>query len=265
MTQAPILIDQDGPVVVITLNRPDALNAMSQALISDLSDAIRNLGQDDTVRAIILTGVGRAFSCGLDLKELSDKPGAIADLNWHGDDSLAGVMRACPHPIISAVNGFAITGGLELAMLADFIIAAPEAKFGDTHARVAITPAWGLTQVLPRLIGVNRARQMSLTGEFVDAETACAWGLVNEVTPPGQLMDRARAIASQIAETDRATMGKIRTLITQSSEQGLAASLALEIEVFDEHIQQVTPGGVANSRKEVTQRGQAIAGQKKAD
>ena len=215
MTETPILLCRNGAVAEITLNRPEALNAMSHALVSALTQTIRNLSADTDLRAIILTGTGRAFCCGLDLKELAT-PGATQAFDWHGAGSLAATLRACPHPVISAVNGYAITGGLELALLGDFLIADPAAQFADTHARVGITPSWGLTQVLPRLIGINRARQMSLTGEFIDARTACGWGLVNEVVAEGALMPRARALATQIAETDRSTLGKIRALIAPS-------------------------------------------------
>jgi enoyl-CoA hydratase len=261
MTDAPVLTHRNGAVAEITLNRPEALNAMSQALVASLTQVVRDLSAAPQVRAIILTGAGRAFCCGLDLKELATKPGALSAFDWHGSGSLASVIRACPHPIISAVNGFAITGGLELALLGDFLIADPKAQFADTHARVGITPSWGLTQTLPRLIGTNRARQMSLTGEFVDAETACNWGLVNEVTPEGQLMDRARALAVQISETDRSTMGKIRGLIGLSDQISLEDALTREAEVFDAHIAQVSPTVVGENRKVVTARGRAVAGQ----
>ena len=259
MTEAPILIRRDGALAQITLNRPDVLNAMSRNLVDTLTGAIRDMAADETLRAIILTGAGRAFCCGLDLKEMSEKPGAMANFVWHGPGSLAAVMRSCPHPMISAVNGFAITGGLELALLGDFLIAAPQAQFADTHARVGITPSWGLTQILPRLIGINRARRMSLTGCFIDAPTACGWGLVNEVVSDGQLLERAWDLARQIAETDRSTMIKIRALINDGAEMTLPDALALEAGVFDAHIAKVSAGDVAKARDRVTARGQAIA------
>lgn len=265
MTDSPILTHRLGAVVELTLNRPGALNAMSRRLVSDLAQAIQDVSRDDTVRAIVLTGAGRAFCCGLDLKELSEDIGAIGKFDWHGPNSLLSVARACPHPIISAVNGFAITGGLELALLGDFLIASDTAKFADTHARMGITPSWGLTQVLPRLIGVNRARQMSLTGGFVDANTALQWGLVNEVVPANQLLERAHALAEQIAETDRPTMGKIRDLIAQSAELPLGAGLDRESEVFDAHIAQVSPEDVATRRAQVTERGRRMTASHKPE
>lgn len=257
MTQAPILVDRDGSVAEITLNRPEALNAMSRAMVAALTQTIGDLSGDASLRAIVLTGAGRAFCCGLDLKEMAE-PGATGAFDWHGPGSLFDVAGACPHPIISAVNGYAITGGLELALLGDFLIADPAAQFADTHARVGITPSWGLTQVLPRLIGLNRARQMSLTGAFVDAQTAYEWGLVNEVAAKGKLRARAHELASQIAETDRSTLGKIRALIGQSVELPLQEAMAAEARVFDAHIAGVTPEDVARGRRAVTQRGRKL-------
>lgn len=260
MTDTLVLVKRDDQVAEITLNRPDALNALSAGLVDALKDAFRDLSADDTVRAIILTGAGRAFSCGVDLKEISQSTDAIQKFDWHGENSLYDVVQACPHPVISAVNGYAITGGLELALLADFIIASESAVFADTHARVGITPSWGMTQILPRLIGINRARQMSLTGEFVDANKASDWGLANEVVPSDQLMDRARALARQICETDRSTMTKIRDLIADSAELPLSASMSRETAVFDDHIATVSSADVDKGRTRVTERGRKLAG-----
>lgn len=260
MTKNPLLINRNGPVAELCLNRPDVLNALSGALVAQLCQAFRDLSEDDTVRAVILTGTGRAFSCGVDLKEVSQDKNAVQSFDWHGGGSLFSVVHSCPHPVIAAVNGYAITGGLELALMADFIVASESAVFADTHARVGITPSWGMTQVLPRLIGINRARQMSLTGEFVDAKKAYDWGLVNEVVPAGDLITRAYHLAEQISETDRSTMTRIRGLIAQSAELPLSESLAREVAVFDQHIATVSAADLAESRARVTQRGRRMAG-----
>ena len=259
MAYKHLIVGTEGPVATVTLNRADALNALSVALEAELCAVFRDLSDQPHVRAIVLTGTGRAFSVGVDLKELSSDPGALTDRNWHGPDSLASVMRACPHPIISAVNGFAVTGGLELALLGDFLIGSERAQFADTHARVGITPAWGLTQTLPRLIGINRARQMSLTGAYVGAQQALAWGLLNEVTSPDELVPRAVAIAAEIAETDRTTMTRIRALIAASAETTLADGCAQELRTFDVHMPGVTMGQVATNRAKVQARGRRVA------
>ncbi|MEM7268961.1 MAG: enoyl-CoA hydratase [Pseudomonadota bacterium] len=260
MAYEHLILERDGPVATVTLNRPHQLNALSTALENEMRDAFRALSAEKDLRAIILTGSGRAFSAGVDLAELSSTPADELDRIWHGPDSFAGIARACPHPVIAAVNGFAVTGGLEVALLADFLIASEDAKFADTHARVGITPSWGLTQVLPLLIGRNRAKQMSLTGAFVGAAQALDWGLVNEVVPADQLMPRARELAAEIAETDRTAMTRIRGLIDRHPEVGLTDAYAEELVVFDQHMAGVTADQIGANRAKVQARGKRIAG-----
>lgn len=253
-----LLLHRDGPVVTVTMNRPKQLNALSLALEGELRDCFRALADDDSLRAIVLTGAGRAFCAGVDLKELSTDPSAKDHRIWHGPDSFGGIMRACPHPIICAVNGFAVTGGLEIALLGDFIIAAKEAQFADTHARVGITPAWGMTQALPRLIGINRARQMSLTGEYVGADKAFDWGLANEVVPRQHCVLRAVELAKEIAETDLISMTKIRGLIEESAELPMQAALDREVAVFDGHMGGVSQSDIGANREKVQARGSRL-------
>jgi enoyl-CoA hydratase/carnithine racemase len=262
MAQAPIIIRRSGDVVEIVLNRPKALNALSRALIASLKAAIGAASDDPGLRAIILTGAGRAFCAGIDLKELSRSRDALPTLGGADDEpGLAQILRQCPHPIIAAVNGFAITGGLELALMADFILAAQSARFADTHARVGVVPGWGMTQILPRLIGPNRARQLSLTGDFITADTARDWGLVNEVLSDDALMPRARELAGAIAATDRSTMTRLRDLIALSDELPLAEGLAQELAAFTAHCAGVSPKDMARNSANVTARGPATAGQ----
>lgn len=249
---------RDGPVVTVTMNRPEQLNALSLALEDELRRCFRALSADDSLRAIVLTGAGRAFSAGVDLKELAADPAAKSQRIWHGPDSLSGIMRACPHAIITAVNGFAITGGLELALLGDIVLASDQAQFADTHARVGITPAWGLTQVLPRLIGVNRAKQMSLTGEYVRADKAAAWGLVNETTPAGHLMTRALELAKDASDVDPVAAARIKGLIEESAEMTYSEGLAREIEVFDDHMPAVRQDDIGANRERVQARARRI-------
>lgn len=249
-----------GKVALVTLNRPDALNALSLSLEAAIGDTLRTLFDDPAVRAIIITGAGRAFSVGVDLKELGSGTG-MANRTWHGPDCLAAIMRASPVPIIAAVNGYAVTGGLELAMNCDFIIAGASARFADTHARVGITPSWGLSQLLPRRIGEARALQMSLTGAFLDSATATDWGLANEAVADESLLTRAHAIAAEIGETDRIAMDRIRGLMKAGSGHPLDTSLAMEVEVFDIHIATVTPEAVEKTRTGVQARGKRIAGE----
>lgn len=246
-----LLAERDGPVLILTMNRPEALNALSLALEGALCEAFGKVDPD--VRAIVLTGAGRAFSAGVDLKEL-EEVGTEAR-GWLGPQSLAEKIRACSVPVIAAVQGFAITGGLELALMADFIIADETARFADTHARVGITPSWGMTQDLPRRIGVARALQMSLTSGFIDAARAEAWGLANEVVPAGRARARAVELAHEIASAHAPTLAKIRRL--ESAGMTLSEGRAMEAEVFREHIRSLTTEAVAERRATVQARGRA--------
>ncbi|MEM7545829.1 MAG: enoyl-CoA hydratase [Pseudomonadota bacterium] len=253
--------ERRGAVAIMTLNRSEAMNALSIRLETALRETLDNLLADNRLRAIVLTGAGRAFCAGVDLKELGTDAGKAGRV-WHGRDCLAAIMRGAPKPLIAAVNGHAITGGLELALNCDFIIAAETAKFADTHARVGITPSWGLSQILPRRIGTARALQMSLTGTFVDAATAAAWGLANEVVASDALLPRAIAIGEEMAETDPGAMGRIRQLMQDGTALPLPEALAMEAAVFDEHMAIVTPASVEARRGAIQARGQRLSGAK---
>ena len=158
MTDSVLRIERDGPVATVTLNRPDQLNALSAALRLALGTAFRELQDDREIRAVVLTGAGRAFCAGMDLTELSGGgPDATGlDTSVVGQAEMAEGIAGFEGPIIAAVNGHAITGGFELALACDLILAGENAKFADTHARVGILPGWGLSQKLPRLIGMAR-------------------------------------------------------------------------------------------------------------
>lgn len=252
-------IKREGAVAEVTLNRPEVLNALNRTLRAALVEAFTALSEDDNLRAIILTGAGRAFCAGVDLKELSADASGVDALSGPG---LLEVMRVCPHPVIAAVNGHAVTGGLELALMCDFMIASQGAVFADTHARVGLNPGWGMSQILPRLIGPNRARQMSLTGNYIDAQVACDWGLVNEIVPAGSLMPRARELAQAMAETDARTMRSMRALIGASQEMGLSDGLAQEAEGFAARLAVATASEIGGNVGKVAARGRAQAQKK---
>jgi enoyl-CoA hydratase len=204
--------ERHGPVAVLLIDRPEARNALTGAMIRALADGLRELDADPEVRAIVLSGRDPAFCAGLDLTDLSGTFDDLASVRPEGGSGRQGLMPRTGTPVIGAVNGPAVTGGLELALGCDFLIASERATFADTHARVGIMPAGGMTIRLPELIGINRARQMSLTGNFVDADTACRWGLVNEVVPHTTLMGRARELAAAIAEIDPDAIAEIRAM-----------------------------------------------------
>ncbi len=202
MTVPNLLIDRlSSGVVTLTLNRPAAMNALSKQLRRELTATFDALATDGTTRVVILTGAGKAFCAGLDLKELGASPGGKAEVASSEPRSLLEAMGDFKGPIIGAINGAAVTGGFELALACDLMIASSNARFADTHARVGLMPGWGLSQKLSRLIGIVRAKEMSFTGNFIDAETANAWGLVNRVVAPGDLLPTARKLAADMVTT----------------------------------------------------------------
>jgi enoyl-CoA hydratase len=214
---------------VLTLNRPAALNALSRALMAELSDRIDALQADPAVRVLILTGAGKAFCAGLDLKELGS---GQADLGG-GENSVTPrdpvvALQRFTGPVIGAINGAAVTGGFELALACDVLLASPLARFADTHARVGIAPGWGLSQRLSRAIGAYRAREVSLTGNWVSAEQAAAWGFVNRVVPAEGLLDAARQLAGDMLSCVPAMLVRYKAVINDGFALALGEGMQLE-------------------------------------
>lgn len=255
--------DDERGIAIITLDRPESLNALSVELRCLASDAVAELNADPNIGAVVLTGTGRAFSAGVDLREIGGKAPQpeperreVDGVDMRGDD-LVGAMTAAGVPIIGAVNGMAITGGFELALGCDIILASDRARFADTHARLGIMPGWGMTVRLPRLIGYSRAKELSLSSNFLDAETAERWGLVNRVIPHEDLLDAATTLAAEIATSDKATVRALNR--TYDAVAGLADSegLALEKAMGREHMRSVTPADIAARRSAVQERGRS--------
>lgn len=221
-TENDILIDRRGAVAVVTLNRPQAMNALSRGLRVALAHRIDALDADPEIRAIVLTGAGdRAFSAGLDLKELGRDPDALGSTgDKRPEDDPLRAIEACRHPVIGAVNGVAVTGGFELALGCDILLASPNARFADTHVRVGVLPGWGLSQKLARIIGPSRAKELSFTGRFIDAAQAAEWGLVSRIVPQDSLLDEAVALAEETAQADPAFLQNLKRLI----DDGLAGT-----------------------------------------
>jgi enoyl-CoA hydratase len=203
-------VEISGNVGTITLNRPEERNALSGEVTRLLDEAIVDLDRREEVGAIILTGADPAFCAGFDLRSLSAELHSVAEQQDTSTRAHVGLMPAHDTPIIGAINGAAVTGGLELAMSCDFLIASDRARFADTHARVGVVPGGGMSIRLPQLIGIDRARRMSFTGDFIDAQTACDWGLVVEVVPHEGLMERARQVASSIASLPSENVHEVR-------------------------------------------------------
>jgi len=205
-------VDTADGVGTITLNRPEARNALSGEMTELLDDAIVALDAEADVGAIILTGADPAFCAGFDLNALSSEPRAEQQERQQSPVKHLGLMPDHQTPVIGAINGAAVTGGLELALCCDFMVASDRARFADTHARVGAMPGGGMTIRLPQLIGVDRARRMSFTGDFITAQTAYDWGLVVEVVPHARLMDRAREMAASMAAIPAHNVREVRRM-----------------------------------------------------
>jgi enoyl-CoA hydratase len=217
-----ILYDVSDRIATITFNRPEARNALSSEVLRLLPELMLKADADPDVDVLILTGTDPAFCAGLDLKELGDTAGNLGGTGADGSANSSGVRGPFPKvskPLIGAVNGVAITGGFELALNCDFLIASENAKFGDTHSRVGIMPGWGLTVLLPQAIGVRRAREMSFTGNFMLADEALAFGLVNHVVPHEQLMPFTRQIALDIIGNEQDGVRQIRSTYASHAQE----------------------------------------------
>jgi enoyl-CoA hydratase len=227
VTDDALVIRTDrGAVRVLTLNRPAARNALNRDLIRSLYAACKSADADDAVRAVVLTGTDPAFCAGIDLKEAA-RDGLKYFAEFKSDSCIRAVaeMRT---PTLGAINGATFTGGLELALGCDFLIASERAVFADTHARVGILPGGGMTARLPQVVGAAMARRMSMTGEVVDAARAERIGLVTEVVDHDRLLDRAVELASQIAEVGKPTMLGLKEIYVTGAAAVVGPALAAE-------------------------------------
>lgn len=228
MTSLVQVADVDH-VRLLTMNRPEARNALSRDLIRALYASLSDADDDASVHAVVLTGADPAFCAGVDLKEAA-REGAEYFAEFQSQSCITRVaeMRT---PIIGAVNGAVFTGGLEMALGCDFLIASHRAVFADTHARVGILPGGGMTARLPQVVGAAMARRLSMTGEVVDAERAERIGLVTEVVPHERLLERAIELAAQIAEVPATTMAGLKEIYTRGADAVISPALAAEQDI----------------------------------
>ncbi|MEW6301175.1 MAG: enoyl-CoA hydratase [Thermodesulfobacteriota bacterium] len=258
MSQPVLLVDKSEGIVTVTLNRPEAMNALSRELRAALVRAFHDLRDDPAAGVVILTGAGRAFCAGLDLKELSQDNTVFGEQESPlGAGDIVRVMATFDRPIIGAVNGYAITGGFELALACDILIASSAARFADTHARVGVMPGWGLSQKLSRVIGIYRAKELSLTGNYLSAEQAAAWGLVNRVVAPEDLLPTCRALAADILSCEPDIVRSLKRVIDDGFATTLAEGLAIEAQAWRANASRATPEAIAKRRAAVQQRGRA--------
>ncbi|MCL4104083.1 UNVERIFIED_CONTAM: hypothetical protein GTU68_034945 [Idotea baltica] len=236
------------------------MNALSRQLRSDFVTAFDDCSADPGIRVIILTGNGRAFCAGFDLKELAST--AEQDVSQEADNVVARAMEGFDGPIIGAVNGHAITGGFEMALACDILIASEEARFADTHARVGILPGWGLSQKLPRLIGLSRAKEISFTGVPLFASQAYEWGLVNHVVAHDQLLPRAIEMAENMCACVPHVLQQYKPLIDEGYSMPYADALLWEEERAIESAKHASAAMIAGRREQVLERGRSEKNEK---
>ncbi|MEW6471705.1 MAG: enoyl-CoA hydratase [Actinomycetota bacterium] len=249
----PVLLTAtaDG-VRTLTLNRPAARNALSSELLERLVEVLHAAEDDGDVLAVVLTGTDPAFCAGLDLREAGTS-GLPSSGVVDPKESVWWVLYGMNTPVIGAINGPAITGGLELALQCTFLVASERAVFGDTHARVGVHPGGGLSGLLPQAVGLRKAREMSLTGNFIDAAEAHRLGLVNHVVPHDELLPTALRLAGDIAAGDPRTVAALHATYRDVAERPLADGLELERRRFQEW--RYDPGEIEARRAAIAQRG----------
>jgi len=246
----------DG-VAVMTMNRPEAMNALSIGLRNEMMSAFARLDEDEDVRVVVLTGAGdRAFSAGVDLREMGADTSSSTEDNLKKAD-LVPAMDAFSKPIIGAINGVAVTGGLEIVLACDILLASENARFADTHARVGLMPTWGLSQKLQRIVGTSRAKEISFTGNFFSAQEALDWGLINYVVALEALMDKAMSIANDIASCIPETVRGYKELMNFGYGQNLSTARKYEYDLSMSHNGNVTAADIEARREAVIKRGKA--------
>jgi enoyl-CoA hydratase len=243
-----LLIDTTDRVRTLTLNRPQSRNALSTALRTAFYGALREAEVDDDVDVVILTGADPVFCAGLDLKELGDTT-VLPDISpkWPN----------MTKPVIGAINGAAVTGGLELALYCDILIASENARFADTHARVGLLPTWGLSVRLPQKVGIGLARRMSLTGDYLSANDALRAGLVTEVVAHDDLLPTARTVAASIVGNNQKAVRALLDSYHRIDEQQTNAGLWIEAQSATQWMRVATGDDIAANRAAVLERGRA--------
>jgi len=223
-----IILQKEGEIAILTFNRPEALNALNNQTRSEFREAINEIREDDTVKVVILTGAGRAFIAGSDLKELRD----TTPLQAHNIIRLGEIIESLEKPVIAAVNGFALGGGCEIVMACDIVIASEKAKFGQPELSVGVIPGGGGTQRLQRIVGVHKAKELIFTGDIIDAKEAERIGLVNRVVPTEKLNTAAKEMAEKIAKKSSAAVKLAKDAINRGMRTDLGAGLAYERELY---------------------------------
>jgi len=258
MSEPVVLVSKAGGIATVTLNRPEKLNALNRELRAEFCRTMQELRADKEAGAVIITGAGRAFCAGLDLRELGSS--GIRD---EGNATFITVIEDMEVPVIAAVNGFAVTGGFELALACDMIIAAEEAQFADTHARVGVMPGGGMSARLPRAIGIRKAKELSLTGNYLGAREAERMGLVNRVVPRDQVLAAAQELAAQILGANQGIVRQMKRLYDLTTRASLHDGLRIEQDFFRAFNSGASVREFEQRRESVMERGRSQASTKR--
>ena len=231
MAYETILVEQKNGVSTITMNRPVVLNAITTTMLTELKQAVDEAGTASDIGVVVLTGMGRAFSAGVDLKALGKLPldnGAIGPILDDPARALIRSIQTLPKVVIAKVNGFCFTGALELALACDLMVVAEEAKLGDTHAKWGLRPTWGMSARLPQAVGFRKARELSFTADTFTGRDAAAWGIANRAVPSAELDTTVQTLVDKILANSRDSLAAYKVLYNQGSGKTVSEAVAFE-------------------------------------
>ena len=231
MSFTTVLTSHHNGVATLTLHRPEALNAITTTMLAELKHALEDAAKDETVGVVVLTGTGRAFSAGVDLKALGTRSlekGGIGPILDDPAQTVIATIQTIPKVVIAKVNGYCFTGALEIALACDLMIVAEEAKFGDTHAKWGLRPTWGMSARLPQAVGLRKARELSFTAETFTGRDAATWGLANAAVPLAELDKTVQTLADKILANSRGSLAAYKTLYNQGIGKTVDDALAFE-------------------------------------
>ncbi len=234
MAYETIEFNDDGAeraIATVTMNRPDALNAITPTMLAELNDAFDRVADDERIAAAVLTGAGRAFSAGVDLKALGERSldgGKVGDILDLPARRLTDLIASMPKVVIARVNGFCFTGALELALACDIVITSDEAKLGDTHAKFGLRPTWGMSQRLPHLVGMARAKELSLTARMFSGAQAAEYGIAAFSVPADELDAKLGEVLEAVTDNSGDSLAAYKDLYRRAEDSGLREGLAYE-------------------------------------
>ena len=231
MAYKNLIFLKEGGIVKIIINRPEVMNALNQTVLLEIRKAIKEASKDRTVGVLVLTGAGRAFSAGVDLVSLGDQKlenGAVGPILDEPARALINTIQEVPKVVIAMVNGYCLTGALEIALACDLIVASEEAMFGDTHTRWGIRPSWGMSQRLQRVVGILKAKELSFSADMITAREAERIGLVNSVIPADKLEESVKQLAEKIIANSLESIAAYKYLYNQGMRDTLESGLELE-------------------------------------